>query len=151
MRIGGTWHDVSVRNVSSRGMLLQSPAAPARGTYLEIYRGRHIIVARAAWQSGASFGVQTQDRVDVEGLIQEPDVSGANFTAAIKENKAFERRRAERTVVQRAERSRSVAAMMEFLSLVAFGVSTAIAAFALVGSSLAAPLERVKTALEPTS
>ena len=80
MRLNGAWGDVRIQNISSRGLLIQAPHAPEHGTYLEIYRVRYVIVARVAWADGRNFGVQTQDRLDVDGIISEPDTSGLRFT-----------------------------------------------------------------------
>lgn len=54
MRTGVSWHDVCILNLSAHGVGLQAAEPPARGTYVEIRRGPHVIVARVAWSKGTS-------------------------------------------------------------------------------------------------
>ena len=54
--VGARWGDVCILNLSKRGMLVQAPEAPERGTYLEVRRGSKEIVARVVWSAGNRFG-----------------------------------------------------------------------------------------------
>ena len=69
LRIAGQWTDVRVRNISSRGMLLEIDSPPTRGCYLEIARGRHRYTARVAWAEGRQCGVQVRELIDVPEFI----------------------------------------------------------------------------------
>jgi hypothetical protein len=71
MRLGNDWSDVSIQNVSSRGLMARAGgAAPEQGAYIEIRKATVVIVARAVWVKGQMFGVRTQDRLDIDGLLQ---------------------------------------------------------------------------------
>lgn len=145
MRLGVRWCDVSIRNISSRGLLVQAEAAPERGSYVEIRRGAHVIVARVAWSQGLQFGVQTQERLDVASIMAEPDLSKVNYKAALVANPAYERRSASRPAdtAQAAERSRLRARAWEWASICLAGAIAASFAFDAVSAALAPPLEAV--------
>jgi hypothetical protein len=150
VRIGNIWRDVCVRDISSRGLLLQGRSAPSRGTYIEICRGRHAIVARVVWSSEERFGVQAQDRINIEGFVGEPDVSGIDYRTAVLADPAFDRRAAARapqraSIEQRIERSRRMSATFQFAVMIAAGAVAASTAFSMVGETLAAPLQRIST------
>jgi hypothetical protein len=71
MQAGGGWHDTCILNVSSRGLLLQAAAPPVTGTYLEIRRGGHVIMARVMWTKTHRFGVKTQQLVRLDAITGE--------------------------------------------------------------------------------
>jgi hypothetical protein len=87
MRLDGRWIDVSIRNLSSRGMQITAQQPVDRGAYVEIRRGRHVVIGRAVWRQGDSFGLQAQDRIDLDGITDRPEA-----TAALQPNGAPERR-----------------------------------------------------------
>lgn len=70
MRVGTDWRDVSIRNVSSRGLLLVSDEPPPPGAYIEIRKTFMTIVARAVWARDGFFGVRTQDDIDFDELME---------------------------------------------------------------------------------
>src|SRR3546814_3873683 len=47
MRVGQSWIEVVIHNLSSGGALVASDEAPERGTYIEIRRGRQTIIGRS--------------------------------------------------------------------------------------------------------
>ena len=149
MRLGVRWCDVSIRNISSRGLLVQAEAAPERGTFVEIRRGPHVIVARVAWSQGPRFGVQTQERLDVASIIAEPDLSKVDYKAALAANPAYERRSASRPpdMGQAAERSRLRARALEWVSICIAGAIAAGFALDAVSAALAPPLAAVRAEL----
>src|SRR5947209_7679319 len=53
--------DVSIRNVSSRGMMIRAAAPPNVGAYIEIIADDVSAVGRVTWRNGTSFGVQTRE------------------------------------------------------------------------------------------
>lgn len=143
MRAGEAWSDVCIRNISSFGMLLESAEPPARGTYVEIRRGPHVVVARAIWRQGERFGVRTQDKIDINGLV------AANTTQPKRaaDGEEVERRSPERLTVeqvaQRANRSRQISAAIQFgvIGIVALGA--ALLAASTVRDILAKPLSTI--------
>ena len=58
MLSGASWHDICILNCSLHGLGIQAPQSPARGSYVEIRRGRQTIVARVAWSKGHRAGVK---------------------------------------------------------------------------------------------
>ena len=148
MRLGGSWRDVCVRNISSRGMLLQSSFELSRGTYVEVHRGCHAIVGRVVWAEGECFGVHTQDSIDIEAVIQEPDLSATNFAPVRRTNAQFERRRSPRPPAQQTESSREIARVLEFGTFISLALLAAVAAFDIVGSTLSAPLKEANNAFQ---
>ena len=60
------WSDVVIRNLSANGAMLQVPAPPQRGTYVEVRRGTSVIVGRTIWSDAGRCGIRTQDPVLVD-------------------------------------------------------------------------------------
>ncbi len=71
MRCGGPKIDVCIRDVSPRGMLLQSSAPPPRGTYVEIVQGALPVVGQVIWMKDRKFGISTRDVIDIRALEDE--------------------------------------------------------------------------------
>ena len=137
MRLDGAWHDVCIRDISSRGLLLHAAAVPARGTYVEVRRGPHTIVARVVWAQERKFGVRTQDRLNVDAVVNEPDLTDLDFRKASAAQPAFERRKSARKpdaaeLSRRAERNRTFARAMEFAVVGASGAAAALLVFGIV-------------------
>ena len=126
MRAEGAFSDVCIRNISSRGMLLQTAVPPSRGSYVEIFCQRHTIVARVVWVQDRRFGVYTREKMDVGAVLGEGgsvDRRSPNQTSPNLGRRATD-------VQQRFERSRRFSAIFEFGSLIAG--STALAMFAAI-------------------
>lgn len=152
IRIGGSWGDVCVRDISSRGLLLQGREAPPRGTYLEVRRGRHVVIARVVWTGEQRFGVQAQDKISVESFVADPDLSSMDFKSVSAFQPGFERRSSPRGVeagiIQKAEQSRRISSFMEFAVVVGLGVLAATVAFDVVGQTLSGPLETLSSTFQ---
>ncbi len=69
MRRGTGWGDVTIHNMSSRGLLATADEEFRPGTVIEIRRIHHIIVGRVVWAKGQYFGVRTQDKIDIDGIV----------------------------------------------------------------------------------
>ena len=141
LRAGAAWHDACILNLSSRGLLLQTAAPPERGSYLEVRRGPHVIVARVVWTSDKRAGLLAQDRLPVEAIVAEVPAPARNDDTPV------ERRRAPRPTAIRHERSRERARAMEFAGLAIAGLLAASSGFVVVQEALDAPLARVSAAL----
>lgn len=129
MRVGASWNDACILNLSSRGMLVRAPKAPNRGSYLEIRRGNHIIVARVVWANADRFGVYTQDPVPAADLICRTNSAGA--AAALSGSGLAERRTVPRPTVPTSEKSRWRARATEFCTI---GFLCGVAAVLLLGA-----------------
>jgi hypothetical protein len=146
LRCGVEWRDALIVNVSSRGVGLSAGSPPSAGSYVEIRRGAHLIIARVIWVNGGRFGVQTQDRVAVDSLIRQPDAS----PAAQPINDAIapaERRKMVRAAAEKHERNRALGRAFEFVCVAAFGASAILVGCYAVGQAFQQPLESVHEAL----
>lgn len=144
MKVGASWADACILNVSTCGMLVQSGTVPDRGNYLEIRRGQHVVIARVVWSNQQRFGVRTQDPVCAEELLGETDNSS---TTADRAPIGFERRTSRRPVAARHEAGRRRGRALEFASLAVFGAASAFLVFATVNELLSRPLRALHSSL----
>jgi len=145
MRAGVAWHDVAILNLSKGGLGIQAADPPLRGAYVEICRGRHVIIARVMWTKGHRAGLKSQDPIWTESLLAEPsnDVSAPAAASPV----PIERRQKPRSTQQRHEHSRLAGRAMEFACLGMGGAAMALLAFGMVEEALAQPLSKIETAL----
>ena len=146
MQAGAGWSDACVLNLSPRGLGLQGPSAPQIGSYVELRRGRHVIIGRIVWAKYHRFGVRTQDRVPMESLIREPEVL-CDDMAPPPDAPVFDRRVAMRAAAVRHDDSRIFARGFEFISIAMLGVAAALLASSGVSKAVAGPLSQISTAL----
>lgn len=71
VRVSNIWFDTQIRNVSSRGMMIDLKMPVPRGTYIEVARKEWRTAARVAWFGDGRCGLQTQDRVHLAELASE--------------------------------------------------------------------------------
>ena len=137
------WADARILDLSSRGLMARSPHAPARGTYVEICRGAHRIVARVIWVRGGRFGARSQDVISLDAPAgHDPALPGpANF------NKDRRSTRREGRSAERHERSRRWSRRAEFLAVAALGCAAAFLAFDAVAATLSKPLAIIEARL----
>jgi len=147
MRVGVSWNDVCILNVSRRGLGISSAGPPPRGAYVEICRGRMVIVAQVMWAKGRRAGLHSQDVIWVQALVAEPET--AHSATAPAAQPVVERRRAPRTARQAHERSRIVARAMEAAFVAVAGLGMGAALFGMVEQALARPLSQIRQALGP--
>ena len=145
MRSGVAWHDVAILNLSKGGLGIQAADPPLRGAYVEICRGRHVIIARVMWTRGHRAGLKSQDPIWTESLLAEP--SNDRSEPAAPQDQPVERRRKPRTAQQHHDRSRLAGRAMEFACLGLGGAAMALLAFGMVEQAFAQPLSRIETAL----
>ncbi len=69
IRTDSGWADVTIRDISSRGIGLRSPRAPRRGDYVELCRHHHRLIGRVMWSDGECFGVLLSDAISVNDLL----------------------------------------------------------------------------------
>lgn len=70
MRAGAGQMDVCIRDISSRGMLIQAGQPPPRGTYVEIVRPGCSVTGRVVWRKHHKFGIQAQDRIRIGAVLE---------------------------------------------------------------------------------
>lgn len=151
MRIDGKWVDVRIHNISSRGLLVQSAIPPPRGSYVEIFKARHTIVARVVWSNDHRFGIHTRERLDVGALVGEAASNKPGATApdapSLVERRSAPRRLTTEQVTQRLERSRRISSAVEFGTIVACGLMAAMLTFSAVYETLSRPFQKVSNSL----
>jgi hypothetical protein len=133
-------------NVSSRGLGLSISAPPEPGTYVEIRRGRHIIVARVMWTEGVRCGLHTQDPISIDALIRESDSTETKPPPSTALEPRAERRRT-LALSRQHDRSRLAGRALEFAFFGFLGASAALVGFDLVKETVGRPLTEVQTAL----
>jgi hypothetical protein len=143
MNAGGGWHDTCILNVSSRGLLLQAEAPPVRGTYLEISRGRHSIVAQVVWSKKHRFGVKTQDELPVDAMVANIDLLLPQSAA----ERSIERRKAARPLLPTHQRSRQRGRLIEYGFAAALATAGAVLAAGQVHAVLTEPFEQIALTL----
>ena len=132
-------------HLSRRGLGIQAPDPPPRGSYVEVCRGPVVVVARVMWAKGHRAGLHSQDPIWIEGLLSEP--------SAAKECKPqgcaplVERRRLPRSA-ERHEASKRAARAMEFTFLLMAAAGMGAISFGIVEQALAEPLSQIGAALD---
>ena len=139
MKQGLSWTDVCIRNMSSRGLLLQGRSPPSPGSYVEIRRDNHIIVARVIWSNQNEFGAHAQDFLPIDQIIRGPE--GAISAGDSRNEHQAERRAVPRPSFDRShEASRQLSSVMQYGFMIIVGLSLAIATVSSVRKALISPL-----------
>lgn len=141
MRQGSDWSDVTIRNISSRGMLLWAEEAPRPGSYLEICGPATTLVVRAVWARDGYFGVRSQDKIDIESAI-----SGGRWRC-VDPSPAQQRRPGANDVAVHHDSSRHRGASYEFGALLLCALAVAILSAMFLHGFLAAPFAKVASKL----
>jgi len=145
MRSGASWNQVSILNLSIRGLAIQVAKPPERGSYVEICRGSHVIVARVMWAEGHRAGLRSQDAIFVREIVNEGFYPQRRIGPASVQ--PVERRQGLRTFARRYERSRLAGRAMEFGSLAIVAGAIAVMAFGTIEYALARPMSRISAVL----
>ena len=145
MRVDASWQDVCILNVSLHGLGIQAARPPGRGSYVEIRRGGHLIVARIAWSKGHRAGLRSQDPIFIRPLLREQATPSPSTTAP---QSTVERRRSPRSPSQTHESSRQSGRAMEFACFALIACALGLSAFGTVEAALAKPLEQISLALK---
>lgn len=152
MRDEEGWSDITIHNVSSRGLMMRSLGSLARGDYIEIRKGMIAIIGRVVWSKNGSYGVRSQDRIDIAGLLGE--------AGGIRPLPDGERRESSRSdappltpaaLAARAERSRRLARAFQWLSITAGIVVTVGVIAHTAHTALSAPLRQARAMLGPAA
>jgi hypothetical protein len=146
MRVGMASAEVCIRDISSRGLLLQAAVPPPRGTYIEIFAKSHTVVGRVVWREGRRFGVHTQERMDVAAIAEERAAPSASATGRSGERRSDPHSLTTADMAQRLDRSRRMSSVFEFGCVVACGAAAAVIVVSLVEETLSRPLESVARA-----
>lgn len=149
LRADNGWSDVTIANVSPRGMLIRSPAPPKRSEIVEIRHRSVCVVGRVMWSRGARCGIRSQDPIDLATLLDKPPAAPPAETA--------ERRSARRQApaamspTDMAEASRRVAHVLNWSLVAAAGMVGAVLLANAAGTLLEGPLDRATFALSQSA
>lgn len=147
VRTDDGWIDATVRNVSQRGMMLDSLQPLRRSQFVEVARGRHRLVGRVVWSEATTCGLQARDCVDIHGLLAQP---GSGSSGSTDDRRTHARSSAPvrgAKVAERAEASRLLGRGFEkaFMALALASVSILAVSSALEAGS--APIAKIDLAL----
>jgi hypothetical protein len=141
------WSDARILDISRRGLMVRAAIVPTRGTYVEISRGTHRIVARVVWARDGRFGAFAQDPIDADAVAR-----GDQAPPAVAANLNHDRRAKRReSTGEREERSRRRSRQLEFFVIAALGSGAALLAFDTVGETLSRPLSQIEASLAARS
>lgn len=144
LRDDESWSDASIRNISSRGMMLLIADPPPRGTYIEVRCGSAVMIGRVMWAADGRCGLRTKDRLSV-----------AELTMASAQRHERNGSEAERRVQARrhqpdaaAARSAMIGRMMQFAATVALILAAGGFLAHTIYGMLARPAKAVGQALD---
>lgn len=152
VRTDAGWIDATARNVSSRGMMLQSLEPLHRNQFVEVAKGRCRTVGRIVWSRGSVCGVHTRDRIDLSQLLAGPGPVGTPQTtdAGPQDRRATSRAGATGGTADlafQAETSRMFGRAFERVVMVGAITCAALLLGAGAYEMMSAPMERVDAAL----
>jgi hypothetical protein len=142
------WSDMTICNLSSRGLMAKCDAALPRGAFVEVRRGPVTIVGQVRWSDNRQFGILTQERIDI-GTLLGGDGTGGSATGTERRARA----RAEVVAKPRAsaadleQRSRQRARLFDWAVLAVAGIVAAGLLVTQVYATLDAPMAQVRTAM----
>jgi hypothetical protein len=141
MRVGEKWADITILNISSRGLMARAASVPPSRSFVEIRRGPNVvIVGKVVWQDDRHFGIRTQDRIGISMMSDDGSVAAAH-------DPAVERRTQSRPhspdPLAAFERSRRKAALAQFGTIVAAGGVSAVLLMELVTKVLGTPFGEI--------
>ena len=141
MRAGGPRIDVCVRDVSSRGMMIQMRDPPARGTYVDVDCAGHQVVGIVVWRRDHRFGVQSCERINVSALRR-----GLPESALAPSRAPF---RPSALPARRAGTARALAGRMEFAVIAMLAAMLVAGLGVTVFETLSRPFAAVSDVLGP--
>lgn len=143
------WGDACIHNISSRGMMIACDDALVPGEYVDLRRGRQVVIGRVIWRRDRFSGIRTQDLISADVLVNEPRLEGRPVQQAGDEDRRDPRQRmkSEIEAARRMERSRAISSAMQFGALGLFGLVAAVTIALQVGHVLAAPAQQITQAL----
>lgn len=142
MKTASGWQDVAIQNASAHGLKIAATEAMRRGDCIELRRASQIIVARIVWAQDGSYGLRTQDAIDIPALV---NPNAAKAEAAVAGYQA-DRRAAPRSE-EKAERSRAFGARFQWAAVGGAMVMAAGYLVTTVQDVLSSPLAAVSNAL----
>ena len=143
------WSDVTIRNISRRGFQISTSQPVKPGAYIELRRAHYTIVARIAWTADGKVGAQSQDVIDVSGLLavstgKSPGDGGQGSSPVLPLPH-------ERRAVPRHEAGRQQSSRLQFAAMIATAAAAAFMIASDMATVLAQPLAAARSALAGAS
>jgi hypothetical protein len=145
LRTDEGWSDVTICNLSARGLMAKCAKPPPKGAFVEVRRGGSCIVGQVRWSHGLRFGLRSQDRIDTAALHEDPKRTGRRYER--RETERPPQRKPTRPPALVEERSRNLARYLDWAALAAAGIVAAGFLFQTASSTLSAPLQQTRSAL----
>lgn len=147
MRYDNGWADLTICNLSSRGLMAKCADPPPRGTFVEVRRGAVCVVGQVRWTYAGRLGIRTQEQIDVDGLLGEAPAKTSGTRERRQGSRGEERGKPKETSAALAERSRRWGRLFDWVVVTAIAIGSAGLLVSQVHSTLSAPLDHVRTAL----
>lgn len=141
IRWDGKWAAASVRNISSRGLMLRTATPPSPGTYVEIQINSGVVAARTVWAAEQSCGLRSQERLNVAALC------GTRTGTAVEQSRPAAGVARPGTRLGTNDRSRHLSSLMQYLTLAAVGTGAAFSLGWEVYQVLSAPVNVIEAKL----
>lgn len=143
LKHGLSWSDVTVRNVSRRGVMLELHNPPARGTYVELRRGKLIVVGQVQWVADDRCGLRAQDAIDITNFLTQRRASEA-WQAGHPDRRVRPRRR----LVDIAAASQMLARTGQWVGVSVITLTGVCAIVWAAHAALAVPMAQIAQALD---
>ncbi len=132
MRSGAGQMDVCIRDISSRGMLIQAGTPPARGTYVEIIRPGGSVTGRVVWSKQHKFGIQARGTIRIGAMLEQRNLGRAAGPAPPLNQSGGPVSLSPRNPAQLAARARARSAFLQYAALAcAITIAALLLAFGL--------------------
>lgn len=129
-------------------MMLQAASPPPQGSYIEIFRASHTIVARVVWARERRFGIQTQDRLNVAAIVNATAPRSADGERRSANRPVRSAPPSARTLSELADRNRWRSRVFEFSCLLIFGMAGAGMLASAVYDVMAHPFHKIDAKLD---
>ncbi|MXP41495.1 hypothetical protein GRI75_07540 [Altererythrobacter soli] len=141
LRGGGQERIVRIRNVSSRGMLIETNEAPNVGVTVEVSVGRVSVLGRIVWRKDKQLGFHSRNTIDKDGL--------AKGHRAAKEARRSDPSPSPSPGTDRAAHYRLVSRATQFVAGIAFALGGCTVIAILLHEMLLKPVQALSTHLSP--
>lgn len=147
VQTGECWADVTIYDVSSRGLMAQCDSALVRGRNVEVRCGSHVLVGRVVWWRGGRFGLRTREVIDLPHLLGSPLRARATDSKQFKPPASALFRR---TAADRHETNRYLSKVLQFAWVASMTLAAGLLLASEVGELLAKPLGTAAVAMGAT-
>ena len=117
---------------------------PATGQYVEVRRGSAVVVARVVWRQGCSFGLRSQDKIDLPSFAEQRVPAPAGQTQDKVERRSVPRKN---DIAMAEQRSKRTASVLQFAAIAAAGLAAALVLSDVIVETFSVPIATASRAL----